>query len=196
MYYAHSTKNPDKSDWQYLHDHLTNVGQLSRTFASDFSAGDLAYASGLLHDLGKYSQDFQRRLEGQNIHVDHSTAGAIEATRLFRDDQCAAGLMFAYLAAGHHGGLLNFGSAESGLCERLHKKKSRTILRTAQTFRLIRRQSGLSDCAPPRIKPVSPSHSSRGCSIRALLMRTLLIQKISALLKNLRYAGSTNRSGS
>lgn len=123
MYYAHSTKNPDKSDWQHLQDHLTNVGQLSRAFASDFSAGDLAYTSGLLHDLGKYSQEFQRRLEGQKIHVDHSTAGAIEATRLFKEDQCAAGLMFAYLVAGHHGGLLNYGSTESGLCERLHKEK-------------------------------------------------------------------------
>ena len=46
MYYAHSTKNPDKSNWQNLRDHLINVGHLSRTFADDFSAGDLAYASG------------------------------------------------------------------------------------------------------------------------------------------------------
>jgi len=122
-YYAHSTKKPDKSDWQPLKDHLTKVATLSRDFANDFSAGDLAYDSGLLHDLGKYSQDFQRRLEGQKIHVDHSTAGAIEAIRLFNDDQYAAGLLFAYLIAGHHGGLLNYGSAASGLCERLHKEK-------------------------------------------------------------------------
>jgi len=123
MYYAHSTTNPDKSDWQHLRDHLTNVGQLSRTFADDFSAGDLAYASGILHDLGKYSCEFQKRLEGEKISVDHSTAGAIEATRLFKNDQYAAGLLFAYLVAGHHGGLLNYGSAEGGLCERLQKKK-------------------------------------------------------------------------
>ena len=31
--------------------------------------------------------------------------------------------MFAYLVAGHHGGLLNYGSAEGGLCERLQKVK-------------------------------------------------------------------------
>ena len=123
MYYAHSTTNPEKVGWQPLRDHLTKVGQLSRTFADDFSAGDLAYASGLLHDIGKYSPEFQRRLEGKNIRVDHSTAGAIEATRLFKNDQYAAGLMFAYLVAGHHGGLLNYGSAESGLCERLQKEK-------------------------------------------------------------------------
>lgn len=122
-FYAHSTNSPDKSDWQYLQDHLTNVGQLSRTFADDFSAGDLAYTSGILHDLGKYSCEFQKRLEGEKISVDHSTAGAIEATRLFKNDQYSVGLLFAYLVAGHHGGLLNYGSVEGGLCERLHKEK-------------------------------------------------------------------------
>jgi len=123
MYYAHSTEKIDKSDWQQLKDHLTNVATLSHDFANDFNAGDLAYTSGLLHDLGKYSPEFQRRLEGEKIHVDHSTAGTIEATRLFKDGQTAAGLLFAYIVAGHHGGLLNYGSAEGGLCERLRKEK-------------------------------------------------------------------------
>jgi len=123
MYYAHSTQNPDKTDWQLLKDHLTQVATLSRSFADDFRAGDLAYTCGLLHDLGKYSQDFQKRLAGSNIRVDHSTAGSREATQRFKDKQEAAGLLFAYVVAGHHGGLLNYGSNESGLCERLHKEK-------------------------------------------------------------------------
>ena len=123
MYYAHSTEKIDKSDWQRLKDHLTNVATLSQDFANDFNAGDLAWTSGLLHDLGKYSTEFQRRLEGEKIHVDHSTAGTIEATRLFKDKQSAAGLLFAYIIAGHHGGLLNYGSVEGGLCERLQKEK-------------------------------------------------------------------------
>jgi CRISPR-associated helicase Cas3/CRISPR-associated endonuclease Cas3-HD len=123
MYYAHSTTNPDKSDWQLLRDHLTNVATLSRNFADDFSAGELAYTSGLLHDIGKYSAEFQKRLEGETVRVDHSSAGTIEATRLFKDKQNAAGLLFAYIVAGHHGGLLNYGSAEGGLCERLQKEK-------------------------------------------------------------------------
>lgn len=117
-YYAHSTENPDKKDWQPLIDHLTNVAKLSQHFANDFNAGELAYASGLLHDLGKYSPEFQRRLEGANIHVDHSTAGAIEAGKLFHKSYS---LLFAYAVSGHHGGLLNYGSSESGLGERLHK---------------------------------------------------------------------------
>ncbi len=118
MFYAHSTKNTDKSDWQLLHDHLKNVATISQEFAHDFNAGELAYTSGLLHDLGKYSPEFQRRLEGTAIHVDHSTAGALEAGKLF---QKTYSLLFAYSISGHHGGLLNYGSSESGLCERLLK---------------------------------------------------------------------------
>ncbi len=121
MYYAHSSINPNKSDWQSLKIHLKNVADRSQVFADDFHAGNLAYMSGLLHDIGKYSHEFQKRLEGEKIHVDHSTAGSIEATRIFKDKQSAAGLLFAYIVSGHHGGLLNYGSAEGGLCERLGK---------------------------------------------------------------------------
>ena len=117
-YYAHSTENPDKSDWQSLKDHLINVAEISSGFADDFSAGELAYAGGLLHDLGKYSDEFQRRLEGSSIRVDHSTAGAREAGTYFNPFQSR---IFQYIIAGHHGGLMNYGSAESGLEERLNK---------------------------------------------------------------------------
>jgi len=116
MFYARTTKNPNKSDWQHLKDHLTNVAKLSRQFANDFNAGELAYTSGLLHDLGKYSPEFQRRLEGVNNHVDHSTAGAQEAALHYPLSQ---GRILEYIVAGHHGGLLNFGSRVSGLEKRL-----------------------------------------------------------------------------
>jgi CRISPR-associated endonuclease/helicase Cas3/CRISPR-associated endonuclease Cas3-HD len=116
MFYAHTTHNPDKSDWQPLKDHLTNVAILSQNFATDFNAGDLAYTSGLLHDLGKYSSEFQKRLGGANIRVDHSTAGAQEAALHYPLSQ---GRILEYIVAGHHGGLLNFGSRVSGLEKRL-----------------------------------------------------------------------------
>jgi len=122
QFFAHSTEKTDKSDWQPLQEHLSNVASKSGVFATDFDAGDLAYFCGLYHDLGKYSPDFQRRLEGGGNRVDHSTAGAIEATILLKDDLKPAGLLAAYLIAGHHGGLLNYGSPERGLCERLRRK--------------------------------------------------------------------------
>ncbi|WP_067050306.1 CRISPR-associated helicase/endonuclease Cas3 [Methanofollis ethanolicus] len=117
-YYAHSTENPDKTDWQSLEDHLKNVANLASDFARDFNAAEYAYAGGLLHDLGKYSSDFQKRLEGANIRVDHSTAGAKEARTLYHPAQSR---ILEYIISGHHGGLLNYGSDESGLEERLHK---------------------------------------------------------------------------
>ncbi|WP_319578473.1 CRISPR-associated helicase Cas3' [uncultured Methanospirillum sp.] len=116
MYYAHTTENTDKRDWQLLKDHLIQVADLASSFASDFSAEDIAYACGTLHDIGKYSDKFQKRLEGSSIRVDHSTAGAREAGVVY--DKAISRIM-AYIIAGHHTGLLNFGSAQSGLQERL-----------------------------------------------------------------------------
>ena len=118
MYFAHSTGNPDKKDWQLLKNHLVNVAGIASGFASDFYSRELAYAGGLLHDIGKYSNEFQRRLEGTIIHVDHSTAGAKEARSKYDKVQS---LLLGYIVTGHHGGLLNYGSAESGLEERLSK---------------------------------------------------------------------------
>lgn len=120
IYYAHSTGNPDKTDWQLLKKHLINVAETASEFANDFHAGPVAYLSGLLHDLGKYSPDFQKRLDGNPGHVDHSTAGAIEAWKRY---QKALGLIFAYIITGHHSGLLNYGSTASGLKKRLYYVK-------------------------------------------------------------------------
>ncbi|MBP2144837.1 CRISPR-associated endonuclease/helicase Cas3/CRISPR-associated endonuclease Cas3-HD [Methanofollis sp. W23] len=117
-YYAHTTKNPDKSDWQPLKAHLIHVADLASGFAQNFGAGEFAYAGGLLHDLGKYSPEFQRRLEGAPVGVDHSTAGALEARSRYHP---AYSRILEYIVTGHHGGLLNYGSPESGLEERLQK---------------------------------------------------------------------------
>ncbi|WP_292364528.1 CRISPR-associated helicase Cas3' [Methanoculleus sp. UBA208] len=119
VYYAHSTGDPDKCDWQLLRVHLQNVADIASEFADRFGAGDLAYAGGLLHDIGKYSPEFQRRLEGANMRVDHSTAGAREARGLYH---WQLSRVLEYIITGHHGGLLNYGSSESGLEERLRDK--------------------------------------------------------------------------
>ncbi len=118
MYYAHSTGDPDKRDWQLLKTHLQNVADIASEFANDFNACDLAYAGGLLHDVGKYSPEFQRRLEGATIRVDHSTAGAREAGALYPKQLSR---ILEYIITGHHGGLLNYGNDENGLEERLGK---------------------------------------------------------------------------
>ncbi|MDD5189095.1 MAG: CRISPR-associated helicase Cas3' [Methanoregula sp.] len=118
MYYAHSTENPDKTDWQILKSHLVKVADIASAFASDFTACEYAYAGGLLHDIGKYSPEFQKHLEGDRTRVDHSTAGAKVARSQYPPHQSR---ILEYIVTGHHGGLLNFGSRESGLEERLNK---------------------------------------------------------------------------
>jgi CRISPR-associated endonuclease/helicase Cas3 len=108
VYYAHSGTPADKSDWQALPDHLRETARLAAAFAAPLGLERLAYTTALFHDLGKYDPQFQRRLEGAKIRVDHSTAGAF----VLRD--LAKGLdpysrivveLAAYVILGHHAGL-------------------------------------------------------------------------------------------
>ena len=102
-YYAHSTSNPTKANWQLLADHLSAVGHLAEKSAQAFNCGQLAKAIGLLHDLGKYCQEFQNRLQGDPKSVDHATWGAIQAVKKYG----GIGHLMAYIIAGHHAGLAN-----------------------------------------------------------------------------------------
>ncbi|ERJ18000.1 CRISPR-associated helicase Cas3 family protein [Salinisphaera shabanensis E1L3A] len=104
MFYAHSTECSDARDWQGLADHLQAVADLAAKRAARFGWENAGRAAGLLHDLGKYSPAFQRRLSGSGERVDHSTAGALEAKTRFPD---GLGHLLAYAIAGHHAGLAN-----------------------------------------------------------------------------------------
>ena len=119
-YYAHSTENPDKSDWQELKDHLAKTAEKSAKFAEKFNHEEFGRIVGLFHDLGKYSQKFQRRLDGCKTPVDHATAGAIEVKKKYRE---LGEYILAHCIAGHHGGLLDTGSGleEKHLTARLKK---------------------------------------------------------------------------
>lgn len=103
MFYAHSTDDKNKTDWQALDDHLLTVAALAADRAARFDSADAARVAGMLHDLGKYSRAFQKRLEGAAARVDHSTMGAIVA----RDRFGPIGQLLAYAIAGHHAGLAN-----------------------------------------------------------------------------------------
>jgi CRISPR-associated endonuclease/helicase Cas3 len=116
-YYAHSGKDPGKSDWQRLDDHLTRVATVAGNNAKYFDAESLAVLCGLLHDLGKYTEAFARRLEGGK-RVDHATAGAKVAVEKWPQ----LGKLLAYVIAGHHAGLANGidpGDGRATLKERL-----------------------------------------------------------------------------
>jgi len=126
-YYAHSLDGKPPSEWQPLDEHLKNVAKMARSFAEGFGAGDWAYLAGLWHDIGKYSDEFQKMLgteEGSDAHietrpgrVDHSTAGAKHASNLLKNK----GKLLAYAIAGHHSGLLDGKSNDACLHDRLQK---------------------------------------------------------------------------
>ncbi|MBN2754464.1 MAG: CRISPR-associated helicase Cas3' [Candidatus Goldbacteria bacterium] len=112
-YYAHSVQGQSKEKWQLLKDHLTAVADMSRTFAQKFGAGELGYMAGILHDVGKYSAEFQGKLDGKNQRVDHSTAGAKEVMARYGE---LIGKILAYPIAGHHAGLADFIGAGDDAC--------------------------------------------------------------------------------
>lgn len=61
--------------------HLTAVANLAHRFAESFPWREEARLAGLLHDLGKYGERFQQRLEGKYEGVDHWSVGAWVAAR-------------------------------------------------------------------------------------------------------------------
>jgi len=110
---------------QTIKEHVSNTARLASSFASIFKGEQIAEQIGLAHDIGKYSENFQRRIWESGRKCDHSSAGAQEMISL-NDNMigCAA----AYCIAGHHAGLLNGGTkADSSdtvlsLWARLNKK--------------------------------------------------------------------------
>ena len=103
---------------QTVKEHSENVAQIAEIFAEVFGLGRIAYLAGTFHDLGKYSFEFQKRLLHKGERVDHSSAGAIEASKYYGDFW---GRVLAYVISGHHSGLLDYGSPEHGLISRLNK---------------------------------------------------------------------------
>ena len=115
-YVAH--KSEDGARFESVHAHLREVAEMASEFAEPFGAEKLAYAAGIMHDIGKYSNEFQKRILRDGPRVDHSTAGAYEMKPQM------LGLL-SYCIAGHHGGLPDGNSASgSNLLGRLDKAKN------------------------------------------------------------------------
>lgn len=85
---------------QTMKEHSSGVGKFMREFALSESFADLYEFCGLIHDIGKYSSDFQKHISGENNKVRHSIYGAILATKQSMLD-------VAMPVYGHHSGLPN-----------------------------------------------------------------------------------------
>lgn len=75
---AHREVKEDIVKEQLLLDHLFAVAHQSGEAGAQIELGSVCMLIGLLHDLGKYSEKFQRYIEGQiKDKVNHSSAGAL-----------------------------------------------------------------------------------------------------------------------
>lgn len=121
-YIAHARQDSSEN-WHshLLQNHLQKVAQLAKRFAGPYGPLFAEYA-GLLHDLGKFQEAFQKYIrnasgfEKENAHLEdvefskspkipHSTAGTkyvVERLNPF------FGHLLAYLIAGHHAGLADW----------------------------------------------------------------------------------------
>ena len=102
VYLAHK----DGERIQTIREHAEGTALLAKKFADAFGKGDWGYCCGMLHDIGKYSAEFQRKIkENLNTRVDHSTAGmqvCIEKGGPYQ--------WMSYCIAGHHAGLPDYGN--------------------------------------------------------------------------------------
>ena len=102
--YAH--KN-DKDEWQTIKQHLQETAQLAEQNAVPLFQ-PVAHAVGVAHDIGKYADAFQDRLNGGTAKYEHSACGAIEIRKLMGGNRFAP--MMEFCIACHHTGLQDGGA--------------------------------------------------------------------------------------
>ncbi|OGT88769.1 MAG: hypothetical protein A2514_15150 [Gammaproteobacteria bacterium RIFOXYD12_FULL_61_37] len=101
MIYAHGANA--NGDWHPLAQHVSGVAKLAAKFAEKCSPAliEAAHWAGLLHDLGKYRDEFQQYLRAERdggTETHHAVYGAALAYR-------RGWLGPAFAVAGHHAGL-------------------------------------------------------------------------------------------
>lgn len=143
-YIAH--KRDFSPNIQSVEEHALGTAELAAHFASGAGLERTAELLGLLHDIGKYSSDFQDYiacgLQEKRGRIDHSTAGAQFVWNSWNEQiknksirrinaNFAMAEMMALALAGHHGGLMDTfdeKDEEDALARRMEKADSETHL--------------------------------------------------------------------
>ena len=152
-YIAHLRKAG--GDPQSLEEHLLGVAEIAKTHAGKIGLNSQGELIGLLHDLGKYSNEFQVYLKsavglinqdedeyvdarGLRGKVDHSTAGAqLVWEELSKQGPMGqiVGQVLALCISSHHSGLIDClssnvsGPVENNFNRRINKSDSKTHIR-------------------------------------------------------------------
>lgn len=178
-YYAHSTQRTDRSDWQSLPDHLHGVAELAAKYASAFGAERFAEIGGLLHDLGKYTREFQLRLQGQFPRMDHATWGARIVLQRYGP---LLGHLMAYGIAGHHAGLANgqAGHRRTSLQDRLSQPLYELMPQWEQDLEL------------PRASDLRLPPSFKVCKERGAFQLTVLARMLYSCLVDADFVDTDN----
>jgi CRISPR-associated endonuclease/helicase Cas3 len=123
-YWAHSDpfdrpETDPAAHWQPLNEHLRQVGAIAEALAKKAKPSDSAFHAtakgiGLLHDIGKYTEAFQKKIRGAVLQAPHSAYGAAIAWK-------ANAAEAAYAISGHHAGLPNRKGSRAGLLERMRE---------------------------------------------------------------------------
>ncbi len=152
---------------QLLRDHLRSVAELTSNFAEDAGLPRvLGEWAGWLHDLGKYSDEFQRHLARQDRDfVEHAAHGAAIAL-------AANSIECAFAINAHHSGL-----ATASALKELASRNDRTvglvpaerIAERAAKFRDLARMDALLVDAPPTSVPAKGSELQFELRTRMLL---------------------------
>jgi CRISPR-associated endonuclease/helicase Cas3 len=128
---------------QLVRDHLVDVSQAARNISAKIGLGPAGATIGLLHDLGKYSGDFQRYLRQMTVDqdteavplvrgtIDHSTAGAQaiwQALSARGTMERVAAEILSLCVASHHSGLIDCVTPNStdNLTHRMNKPEFRS----------------------------------------------------------------------
>jgi CRISPR-associated endonuclease/helicase Cas3 len=109
-YWGHSENGNGRGVRERLCTHIRAVSERASGFAAEFGAGEQARLGGLLHDLGKYADQFTRRIEDPNeAGRDHASVGAFVAAGCYG----SLGAAPALAIEGHHTGLTELPWLES-----------------------------------------------------------------------------------
>ena len=103
MYIAHKTED---GRIQSLKEHLENTAKLCSDNAIE-QFKDIAYLSGLIHDIGKGCDKWQAYIDGKRSSIPHALCGAIE---IHKQPNTMYIPMLEYVVASHHTGLCDGGN--------------------------------------------------------------------------------------
>lgn len=146
-FFARKRIERDLEEGQPLVEHLRNTAGLAADFGRVFNSEQWGRFCGLLHDLGKYSREFQKRLCG-GPKVDHSLAGALEALAALKTTDFECFRLIGQIISGHHTGLAN-GSVDEGGSSFMSRYNDRRKIPNYEAWTM---EKGLAAITAPRIE--------------------------------------------